>query len=355
MVKVTRFPENPLICPEEAKPYHEGYEVIGTFNAGAAEYQGETLLLLRVAERPIINDPAIVPSPFYDVSQQKIRVKNYRRNDPDYNFEDSRTIRPSTNLDTFVGLTSLSYLRLARSQDGHHFTVDDRPFIYPSNRYQTFGIEDPRITKIGTTYLIYFSAVSSLGIGDYLVTTKDFKSYEDQGLIFSPENKDVVIFPEKIHGLYYALHRPSLKSVGSPEIWIAESNNLKYWGNHRHLLGVRKHFWDEGRIGAGAVPIRTKDGWLEIYHGMDAQSRYCLGALLLDLDDPSKIIARSAEPIVEPEADYEKNGFFGAVVFTCGGVVKGSKLKLYYGASDRTMAGAELDINDLLSELSATD
>ncbi|MEE6687177.1 glycosidase, partial [Limosilactobacillus fermentum] len=170
-------------------------------------------------------------------------------------------------------------------------------------------------------------------------------------IIFSPENKDFAIFPEKINGRYYALHRPSLKSVGSPDIWIAESDNLRYWGNHRHLIGIRKGFWDSGRIGSGAVPVRTKDGWLEIYHGMDMRSRYCLGALLLDAADPAKVIARSSKPLLEPEMDYEKKGFFGHVVFTCGGLVRGSKLRLYYGVSDRSMAGAELDINGILSGL----
>lgn len=351
MTRVDRYTENPLICPDDVEPYHDGYEVIGTFNAGVAEYEGEILLLLRVAERPLSKDPAQIPSPYYDANLNRVKVRYYHRDDPAYNFSDSRTIRPSDHLDSFSGLTSLSYFRVARSKDGHHFMVDKQPFIYPSNVYQTFGIEDPRITQIGNVYYIYFSAVSSFGIGEYMVTTRDFKSYKDQGFIFSPENKDVVIFPEKINGHYYALHRPSLKSVGSPDIWIAESDNLRYWGNHRHLLGVRNDHWDGGRIGSGAVPIKTKDGWLEIYHGMDANSRYCLGALLLDHDDPSRIIARSPEPILEPEADYEKEGFFGQVVFTCGGLIKGNNLVLYYGVSDQSMAGAELNINEILSEL----
>lgn len=351
MIHVERYQDNPLICPEDVKPYHDGYEVIGTFNAGVATYNGEILLLLRVAERPVSKDPLLVPSPYYDVQQDKVVVKYFNKKDKAYNFDDSRTIKPSDDSTSFCGLTSLSYLRLARSKDGHHFSVDDQPFIYPSNRYQTYGIEDPRMTQIGETYYIYFSAVSPMGIGDYLVTTTDFKTYTDRGFIFSPENKDVVIFPEKINGVYYALHRPSLMSVGNPDIWIAESDNLLYWGNHRHLIGVRKGFWDEGRIGSGAVPIKTKDGWLEIYHGMDADSRYCLGALLLDLNDPSKVLARSADPILEPETEYEKKGFFGEVVFSCGGIVEGSNLHLYYGVSDRSMAAATLNINDILSDL----
>ncbi|GGL56603.1 BtaManbiosPhlase [Sporolactobacillus putidus] len=351
MVTVKRYLENPLITPEEVKPYHDGFEVIGAFNAGVAQYEDEIMLLLRIAERPLSGDPLQVPSPYYNIQQKCVQVHFYDRRDPAFNFKDSRVIKRSDQPDSFCGLTSLSYFRLARSRDGHHFSIDDKPFIYPSNRYQTFGVEDSRITQIGDTYYIYFSAVSEVGIGVNMVSTKDFKTFQDHGLIFSPENKDVVIFPEKINGCYYALHRPSLKSVGTPDIWIAESDNLDYWGNHRHLLGVRKGRWDGGRIGSGAVPIKTQDGWLEIYHGMSADSRYCLGGLLLDLNDPSKILARSDKPILEPEAEYEKKGFFGEVVFTCGGIVQGQILKLYYGVSDRSMACAELDIDEILSEL----
>ncbi|RYL88504.1 glycosidase [Sporolactobacillus sp. THM7-4] len=356
MQSVYRYKENPLITPEDVKPYHKGFEVIGAFNAATAKYQDEILLLLRVAERPVTNDPNLVSSPYYDLIKKQVEVKTYDRRDPAYDVKDSRIIRTFGERDRFLGLTSLSYLRLARSRDGRHFTIDDEPFIYPFNRYQTFGLEDPRITQIGGTYYIYFSAVSKIGIGVYMVSTEDFKTYTDHGLIFSPENKDAVIFPEKINGRYYALHRPALKSVGNPDIWIAESENLNYWGNHRHLIGIRKGRWDGERIGSGTIPIKTESGWLEIYHGASADSsRYCLGALLLDLNDPSKILARSEKPILEPEADYEKKGFFGEVVFTCGGIVEGRTLKLYYGVSDRSMAGAELDIDEILNELGSVE
>lgn len=351
MIHVRRFAENPLIVPERVQPWHPNCEIVGAFNAGVARFQNETLLLLRIAERPIAKNASEVPSLYFDPVKKRTVVRLFNRNDPSLNFEDSRTIRPADRLDHFIGLTSLSYLRLARSHDGRHFTVDDRPFIYPSNRRQMFGVEDPRITQIGNTYYIYFSAVSPEGIGINLVTTEDFEHYDDHGLIFAPENKDTVIFPEKINGKFYALNRPSPKSIGDPDIWIAESNNLKYWGNHRHLLSVRPSQWDAERIGSGAVPILTEKGWLEIYHGATPNGRYCLGALLLDRFNPAKILARSKEPILEPEADYEKKGFFGEVVFTCGGLARGDTLRLYYGAADRSMAGAELKISEILQEL----
>lgn len=109
--------------------------------------------------------------------------------------------------------------------------------------------------------------------------------------------------------------------------------------------------WDSARIGAGAAPIRTEEGWLEIYHGANEENRYCLGALLLDLNDPTKVISRSEEPIMEPIADYEKTGFFGNVVFTNGYYMDGDTIKMFYGASDEVICSAELSVKEVLATL----
>jgi predicted GH43/DUF377 family glycosyl hydrolase len=109
--------------------------------------------------------------------------------------------------------------------------------------------------------------------------------------------------------------------------------------------------WDSARVGAGAAPIRTEKGWLEIYHGANKDHRYCLGALLLDINDPSKVLARSIEPIMEPLQTYEQTGFFGNVVFTNGHYVKGDNIFMYYGASDEVICGARLSISEILSTL----
>ncbi|MCB5952665.1 glycoside hydrolase family 130 protein [Enterococcus sp. BWT-B8] len=349
-MKIERFIENPLITPADVKPLHEGYEVIGAFNGGVAEYNGEVLLLLRVAERPISEDPNIIKAPVYDTGTKQMKIVEFDYNDPDYDFEDPRMIRKKDKLDSFIYLTSLSYIRIARSKDGHHFMIDDDAFLYPFNEYQSYGIEDARCTKIDDTYYINFSSVSPVGVCDSLVSTKDFKNYQDLGNIFAPENKDVLIFPEKINDNYYALHRPSLKSIGNYDIWIASSPDLVSWGNHKHLLGIRKTEWDSGRIGGGLVPVKTKAGWLVIYHGATSEHRYCMGAVLLDLNDPTKVIARSQKPIMEPEAEYEKNGFFGDVVFGCGGIVDEDRLTMYYGVADTSMAGCTLSISEIIQQ-----
>jgi predicted GH43/DUF377 family glycosyl hydrolase len=350
-MNVYRYEENPLITPSDVKPYHDGFEVIGAFNAGVTKYKDEILMLLRVAERPISLDPTIIKAPVYHPETKVLEIIEFNSEDPEYDFSDPRVIRKRSQGGSFAYLTSLSYIRIARSKDGHHFTIDDAPFVYPSNELETFGIEDPRVTLIDDTYYIYFSAVSPKGVGESMVSTKDFVHVEHRGMIFAPENKDVLIFPEKINGKYYALHRPVPKSNGDPEIWIAESNNLLYWGNHKYLMGLRDGKWDNGRIGGGAVPIKTEKGWLELYHGASKEDRYCMGAVLLDLEDPTKILARSEFPILAPEADYEVEGFFGNVVFSCGALVEDEKVKMYYGVADTSMACAEFSLKEILDSL----
>ncbi|WP_307311739.1 hypothetical protein [Neobacillus driksii] len=119
-----------------------------------------------------------------------------------------------------------------------------------------------------------------------------------------------------------------------------------HWGNHQFLLGVEDG-WQSQKIGGGAVPFKTEKGWIEIYHGADHNNRYTLGAFLLDLENPNKIVAKTAEPILVPEEIYEVQGFFGNVVFTCGVVADENNVKIYYGGADHVMALAEITIDEL--------
>lgn len=351
-MNIYRYKNNPILTPKDVKPHRKDFEVIGAFNAAMARYKNEIIMLLRVAERPVNELPDKVKAPVYNEVSGKIEILELNKSDNRYDFSDPREIKDNIKKDgSFIYLTSISYLRVARSTDGIHFTVDDKPLVYPSDELEVFGVEDPRITEIEGIYYIYFSAVSPAGIGEMMVKTTDFKNVERCGMIFAPENKDVVIFPEKIQGKYYALHRPTPKATGNPEIWIAESDNLIYWGKHRHLMGTRRNMWDSQKIGAGAVPFRTEKGWLELYHGVDYNDVYSIGAVLFDINDPCRILARSSEPVLKPEMEYEINGFFGNVVFSCGAVAYGDIIKLYYGVSDTSMAYAELSINEILNSL----
>lgn len=350
-MKVYRYEENPLITPANVKPHHDGFEVIGAFNAGVAQLSDEIILLLRVAERPISDNPSIIFAPIFNPATNDLEMKQFHLEDKTYDFSDPRSIGRANRPGTFTYLTSLSYFRIARSKDGHHFTIDEQPFMYPENDLETFGIEDPRISKIEDTFYITYSMVSPVGVGVGLASTRDFKQVTRHGMMLAPENKDVVLFPEKINGKYYALHRPVPKSTGAPEVWLAESSDLLHWGNHQYLFGLRRNAWDDGRIGAGLIPIKTPKGWLELYHAADHNARYCMGAILFDLNDPSKVLARTDGPILEPTTEYEIEGFFGDVVFGCGAVIERDLVKMYYGVADTSMACAEISLTDILAAL----
>ena len=246
-------------------------------------------------------------------------------------------------------------MRLARSTNGINFDIEETPSIQPANKYETFGLEDPRITLIDDTYYISYVSVCPIGVTTSLISTRDFKSFYRHGVIFCPDNKDVVIFPETIEGKYYSLHRPVSNLFMKQHIWISESTDLICWGNHRNLMGPRCGYWDEVKLGAGAVPFRVEQGWLEIYHGVDLNNVYSLGALLLDSREPWKIIARSEKPILEPQADYECKGFFGNVVFSCGLLCEDNKLKIYYGAADTSICYAELSLAETIQNLRPID
>jgi predicted GH43/DUF377 family glycosyl hydrolase len=185
-----------------------------------------------------------------------------------------------------------------------------------------------------------------------LVRTRDFKKFERLGIIFGPDNKDIAIFPEKIGGRFHAFHRPSMKHLGTPSIWLASSDNLQDWGRHEFVIGPRPGRWDSERVGCGAAPVRTAHGWLELYHASDEHIRYCTGALLLDLHEPWKVIARSEEPFLFPEAPYEKEGLLSNVIFHSGLIENGDgTLTLYYGAGDDRVCGAVVTIADILASL----
>jgi predicted GH43/DUF377 family glycosyl hydrolase len=160
-----------------------------------------------------------------------------------------------------------------------------------------------------------------------------------------------VLFPERVGNKFYALHRPVSPLFQKQDIWLADSPDLVAWGNHRHLFGPQAERWDEAKVGAGAVPFKVEQGWLEVYHGVDRNNRYSLGAILLDSREPWKVVARSKEPIVKPETDYECEGFFGNVVFSCGLLCEDDRLRIYYGAADTTICYAELSLQATIESL----
>jgi predicted GH43/DUF377 family glycosyl hydrolase len=340
-----RNSHNPVLRPADIKPSMKGMKIECLLNPGVFRFENKTWLLLRVAERPEQNKDEVS---FPVLNDESIEILRFRKDDPNLNASDPRVI----NYKGKDYLTTLSHLRLVCSDDGIHFhEPDGYAPIFGKGVQESFGIEDCRVATMPDGYHLSYTKVAPEGVGVGYIFTRNWKEFERRGMIFSPHNKDCAIFEEKINGYYYALHRPSSPELGGNYIWIARSPDLLHWGNHKCIATTRENYWDSARVGAGAAPIKTPEGWLEIYHGATHDHRYCLGALLLDPDDPSKVIARSNQPIMEPTAEYEKTGFFGNVVFTNGQIVSGDTLTIYYGASDEVICMAEFSLSEILSSL----
>jgi len=341
-----RYKQNPILSPTNLKASEKNMDIECLLNPGVFEFDGKTWLLIRVAERTIQKD-GILSVPLYN-DNGKVEIINFDLKDPKLDASDSRVI----NYDGLDYLTTISHLRLVCSDDGIEFyEPEGYSSLFGEGEYESYGIEDCRVARIEDIYYLTYTMVSANGVGVGLRTTKDWKQFEKKGMIFSPHNKDCALFEEKINGKFYALHRPSSPELGGNYMWLAESPDGVHWGNHKCIAKTREGKFDSKRLGAGAAPIKTEKGWLEIYHGATEGNRYCLGAILLDLKDPSIVLARSDEAIMEPIAEYEQTGFFGNVVFTNGHIVKGDTIQMYYGASDEYVCEAKFSIKEILSKL----
>ncbi|TMC52345.1 MAG: glycosidase [Chloroflexi bacterium] len=387
-----RLDNNPILTHGDVAPSQAALEVVSVFNAAAAQVGDETILLLRVAERPRAMTGLLAatartldlaapherlgPVPpgtlgedvigiaFLDPATEprRVVVAYVPKDLPGLDTSDPRSIqvtKPSSKLgarpEVRDYLTQISHLRVARSIDGAHFTVDQVPAVVPTDSFEEYGCEDPRATLIDGVWHITYVSVGSIGITTSRLTTTDFRSFERQGIMFLPDHKDVVLFPGRVHERYVALTRPMPSSFNRVlGIWIAFSDDLVGWGGHRPLALPRPGMWDGVRTGAGTVPFRIPEGWLELYHGVDSDGQYAMGGLLLDAQDPARVIARSPEPILTPDQDYEQSGFYRNTVFSCGHVPldeNGGRIRVYYGAADSCMAAADFEVKEIVASL----
>ncbi|HUS92769.1 MAG TPA: glycoside hydrolase family 130 protein [Phycisphaerae bacterium] len=253
------------------------------------------------------------------------------------------------------GQQGYSCFALARSRDGVHFEVEDEPCLRPADsgpfqRWELNGIEDPRVTLLEGNYYVLYTAVGGNGHRIALARTEDFRTYERIALISGPGNKDGVLFPQKVGGLYARLDRPFGHGIGS--IWVSYSPDLIHWGRSELAFRPRPRYWDSYRIGASAPPILTDQGWLEIYHGVKMTSAgpiYRIGTAMLDRDNPARVIGRCLAPVLSPREEYERIGDVGNVVFACGAIVEDDgEVKVYYGAADTSICVATARIEEII-------
>jgi predicted GH43/DUF377 family glycosyl hydrolase len=234
--------------------------------------------------------------------------------------------------------SNVSRLGFAVSTDGYTFSRLDVAVFAPEAETETKGVEDPRLTKIGDRWHMLYTAWSELGIQVAMASTTNFFTWERHGIVLpGPDNKDAALFPEKINGRYVMFHRIP------PAIWLAYSDDLIHWGDYQKIIDPRPGNWDGWKLGAGGPPLKTDEGWLCIYHGVSPDRVYRLGVVLLDLEDPSRIINWPAAPILEPEEPWELIGDIPNVVFTCGTAELDGRYFVYYGGADKVIAVATAD------------
>ncbi|MEN6505477.1 MAG: glycoside hydrolase family 130 protein [Planctomycetaceae bacterium] len=345
MPLLQRLAANPLLTPQDVAPTRGDLEVLCTLNPAAVRLGDETLLLVRVGERPI-PQPQYVSYLIYDAAAGAIDVKHIATSDPDLTMPDARGYHYRGRM----LLSSLSHLRIARSRDGEHFSFDRKPAIFPVNEYEAYGCEDPRITFTNGQYYITYTSVSDRGVTVSLASTSDFVEFYRHGVIFPPYQKDVCIFPRKIQNMYVCRHRPYSSIFNPPCIWTGWSPDLESWGRHELTLAPTPSTWMGQRVGCGAAPIETPEGWLEIFHAADEQGRYYLGAMLSELERPQRIISHSARPVLEPRESYEMAGIYANCVFSNGLTVdEDGRIVVYYGAGDRVCAAATTTIDEMVA------
>lgn len=300
---LSRFSGNPILRPQDFPKM-----VNAVFNPGATVIDGRTLLLLRVEYR-----------------------------------------------------TGLSSLVTATSDDGlTGWEIDEVRGLHPliDTFEELWGIEDPRITKIGDDYFVVYVGYSAAGPLVLLATTRDFVTWERRGVLMSPEDKDAALFPTTFDGRWALIHRPapSMGGMGA-HMWLSFSPDLRHWGDSQVLLPARRGgWWDANKVGLGPPPLLTKQGWLICYHAVRVTasgSIYRLGLALLDRHDPTKMLARGNEWVLGPHESYERGGDVPDVVFPCGWILRddGDTVHLYYGAADSVVCAAEASLAALLDHL----
>lgn len=249
-----------------------------------------------------------------------------------------------------------SIIGIAESDDGYRFTVRPEPFLTPATEgdfalYEEYGVEDVRINPLEGEYYLTYSAYSRYGVRIALAKTRDFQRVERIALISQPDMRNVVLFPEKIGGRYVRLDRPHTQ-IAPWSIWISYSPDLVHWGDSKIVIKPETYHWDEMKIGPGAPPIKTRQGWLHIYHGVFetmAGAVYRLGVALHDLDDPSRVLGVADEWVLQPEAPWEITGYVPNVVFSCGAVPEeDGTVKIYWGGADTVMCVGEARLDDLV-------
>lgn len=379
--KIKERTKYPILCPEE------GYEVYGMvpdtiFPSGAMIkdekiyiYYGatDTFCALATGELSLLMEALFEPE--ISIEQFK-RVKNNPILEPikENPWEAKAVFNPAAIYEEgkvriiyrAMSEDNTSVFGYAESSDGINIDFRaDQPIYVPREPFEqkyisngNSGCEDPRITKIDDRiYMLYTAysghqppriAITSISVEDFLKQNWDWK----KPVVISPpefDNKDACILPEKVNGRYLLFHRYG-KDIDIDFVDSLDFDGSKWLEEHRWLR-PRPGMWDSSKIGIAAPPLKTKEGWLLLYHGVSVEDRhYRVGAVLLDLENPLKILGRTYEPLFEPREKYEKHGQVENVVFPCGAVMQGDDLIIYYGGGDSVVGAAVADVKEVIKQ-----
>ncbi|BBI31966.1 glycoside hydrolase family 130 protein [Cohnella abietis] len=295
---LTKYANNPIMSPAQMP-----IDVLYTFNPGAIKYKGEYILMMDV-----------------------------------------------TTLD------DIHRIWISRSKDGYQFVPDPEPVKWPAPdpAHPETCTYDPRITQISENeyIILYASDLSQNDVRIGILRTSDFVNFERITTGSELGNRNGALFPEKVDNLYIRFDRPFGNELNPSYIWVSYSPDLVFWGKSKPLTYQGNPFRDGYKMGAGAVPIKTEQGWLEIYHTVSQTCNgfiYRLKACLLDLDDPSRVIGFTRDFLLWPEHDYEMKGRVSNVVFTCNAILEDDGMvKIYYGAADTNIGLAEGNLQEII-------
>ncbi len=235
------------------------------------------------------------------------------------------------------GVDFISSIGYAVSADGLVWNRLEHPVLAPHNGREDYrGIEDPRVTPLEGRFYMCYTAYGANGNYPMIAVSDNLITWEDVAPLEKTENKDHVLFPEKIGGRYAILHRRR------PHIWIAFSDDLIHWTDHTIIMSPRPadatpEAWDSKSIGANGVPIKTEHGWLLFYHGYGSAHIYRSSVALLDLHDPAAVLHRPRTTLIEPTETWEIRGDVPNVIFSCANIVVDAALRFYYAGADRVV------------------
>ena len=289
-MRFERYPGNPILLPN---PWHH-WEALNVFNAAVVQHNGLFHMLYRA---------------------QGVHYKS-----------------------------SIGY---AVSVDGLDWSRLDKPVLSYGGPFETRGVEDPRVTMLDGTFYMTYTGYSEHGTRASLARSDNLIHWERMGVVLPDEdNKDHALFPDRVGGRYCMFHRRE------PDIWLAYSDDLLHWEDHRRVFGPRPG-WESRKVGISGPPLKTDEGWLLVYHGVDDEMFYRQGVALLDLDDPTRVLSRPADFVLEPREPWEHVGDVPHVVFSCATLQVGDELWIYYGGADRVIGQASCPMDEVMAFLRA--